>query len=63
MLYTYIDIIISLMDVRFGNNESPWRVKQEQAYINFVNFVDECEGMFTLQCIVLNIIAHTYYYS
>ena len=59
MLYTYIDIIISLMD---ANKDSPWRMKQEQAYINFV-FVDECEGMFTLQCIVLNRIAHTYYYS
>ena len=61
MLYTYIDIFISLMDVRFANKESPWRMKQEQAYIHFVNVVDECEGMLTFQCIVVNRIAHTYY--
>ena len=48
--FSHLYILISLLDARFSNKESLWRSKEEQAYIHFIHFIDECEGMLGLHC-------------
>ena len=40
------DIIKTLLNVTFCGEENPERAPQEQAYIFFCDFLDECEGIY-----------------
>ena len=51
-----IESIKALFEVQYVSNESRLRPKEEEAYIFFVDFLDECEG----EIIVMDILCITF---
>lgn len=37
-----------MFKVKFSDKGSNYRAKEEQAYVFFVDFMDECEGMYIM---------------
>ena len=42
----YVDYFHSLFDARFSTNNPEKKAKEEVAFVYFMDFVEECEGMY-----------------